>query len=698
MLKINTEILERKITFLFFENPKRTFNIKQIKYFAGSKTTDQDLAKVLYSIARKGYIVDGGRGKYAYNKNKKYLVGKLTKRNKYLIDLETSTEFKLSKKDKYGLLPEDIVYYWFDKKGTIKVAALKHRDLVKYVGVIKKENGINYLKNTILDFDIIVRGKCEENDMVSAHITDWKYNLPEGKILKIIGNKKDTNTQIHAILEEFNLPYYFSKNVENEARKISEKKVKEKNRKNLKDTLTFTIDPADAKDFDDALSFKKLGNGNLEIGIHIADVTHYLKENTLLDKEARTRATSVYLSDRVVPMLPEILSNDLCSLNPNEDKNVFSVLVKFDSNMNIVNTEFTKSLICSDERMSYEEAQFILKNNNQNLPAAVTIKGKNKKVSKEIVEALHTLNSIAVNLKEKRKRKGSVFFNKEEIRFLVDKKGEPIDYKIKIQKEANHLIEEFMLLANVLVAKKIKEKNRTAVFRIHDYPDEEKIIELERFAKNLGYYVKLSNVKDINVAINNLLKAVEDKPEKNVVDMMVIRSMCKAKYSTKNIGHFGLGFKDYTHFTSPIRRYPDVMVHRLLESVIQGKTQKQENLENACLHCSKMEELATKAERASTKLMQVKYMSKRINEKFDAVVSGMNERGIFVEIKANKCEGLVRMKDIPNDYFVYDHKNHCVVGQHTHEEYCLGDEVLIKVVGTDLDKKHIDFKILERKE
>ncbi len=374
------------------------------------------------------------------------------------------------------------------------------------------------------------------------------------------------------------------------------------------------------------------------------------------------------------------------------------VLGKDNSNMNIVNTEFTKSLICSDERMSYEEAQFILKNNNQNLPAAVTIKGKNKKVSKEIVEALHTLNSIAVNLKEKRKRKGSVFFNKEEIRFLVDKKGEPIDYKIKIQKEANHLIEEFMLLANVLVAKKIKEKNRTAVFRIHDYPDEEKIIELERFAKNLGYYVKLSNVKDINVAINNLLKAVEDKPEKNVVDMMVIRSMSKAKYSTKNIGHFGLGFKDYTHFTSPIRRYPDVMVHRLLESVIQGKTQKQENLENACLHCSKMEELATKAERASTKLMQVKYMSKRINEKFDAVVSGMNERGIFVEIKANKCEGLVRMKDIPNDYFVYDHKNHCVVGQHTHEEYCLGDEVSIKVVGTDLDKKHIDFKILERKE
>ena len=255
-----------------------------------------------------------------------------------------------------------------------------------------------------------------------------------------------------------------------------------------------------------------------------------------------------------------------------------------------------------------------------------------------------------------------------------------------------------MLLANVLVAKKIKEKNRTAVFRVHDYPDEEKIIELERFAKNLGYYVKLSSVKNINVAINSLLKKAENNPEKNILDMMVIRSMSKAKYSTNNIGHFGLGFNDYTHFTSPIRRYPDVIVHRLLSSIILKQTPKQEDLENACLHCSKMEETATKAERASTKMMQVKYMSKRINQKFRGIVSGMNERGIFVEIKENKCEGLVRMKDIPNDYFVYDHKNNKVVGQNTHEEYSFGDEVIIKVIGTDLDKKHIDFKILERKE
>ena len=697
MLKINSEILERKLTFLFFENPKKTYNLKQIKYFVGAKMDERDLLKILYTISRKNYINEVGRGKFSFNKNKQYKIGKVLIRKKKIVDLESSTEYNLTKSQKSGLFPNDIVYYLIDKRDRVNVASLKHRELTKYVGVIKKENGLNILKNTGLDTEIIVRGKCNENDMVTAHITDWKYNMPEGKILKIIGNKQETNTQIHAILEEYNLPYFFSNKIENEAKEIAKTKEKDKGRVDRKDVLTFTIDPADAKDFDDALSFKKTKENNFEVGVHIADVTHYLKENTLLDKEASSRATSVYLSDRVVPMLPEILSNDLCSLNPNEDKNVFSVIVEFDSKFDIVKTNFSKSLINSDERMSYEEAQFILKNKKQELPPSVTISGKNKKVKKEIKDALLTLNSIAVELKEKRRKKGSVFFNKEEIRFVVDKKGEPVDYKIKTQKEANHLIEEFMLLANILVAKKIKEKKRTAVFRIHDYPDEEKILELERFTKNLGYNVRLSNVKDINTAINTLLKAVENKPEKNVIDMMVIRSMSKAKYSTNNIGHFGLGFNDYTHFTSPIRRYPDVIVHRLLHSVLLGKTPKQENLESTCLHCSKMEELATKAERSSIKLMQVKYMSKRINEKFDAVVSGLNERGLFVEIKENKCEGLVRMKDIPNDYFIYDQRNTCVVGQHTHEEYCLGDEVVIKVLGTDLDKKHIDFKILEKK-
>ena len=697
MQRINLEILERKITFLFFENPKKTYNLKQIKYFVGAKIEERDLLKIIHSISRKNYIKEFGRGKFSFNKNKLYKTGKVLRRKKKIVDLESSVEFKITKSQKTGLFPNDIVYYLIDKKERVNIASLKHRELTKHVGVIKKEKGLNILKNTGLDTEIIVKGNCQENDMVTAHITDWKYSLPEGKILKIIGNKEETNTQIHAILEEFNLPYFFSKSIENEAKNISNKKQKEENRIDLRNILTFTIDPEDAKDLDDALSYKKLKNNNTEIGIHIADVTHYVQENTSIDDEARKRGTSVYLSDRVVPMLPETLSNDLCSLNPNEDKNVFSVLVEIDKENNIKNTTFTKSKINSNERMSYEEAQYVLVNNKKNLPAEVTISKKKRRLSNELKEALLCLNSIAVNLKKKRKKEGSVFFNKEEVRFVVEN-GEPVDYNIKTQKEANHLIEEFMLLANVLVAKKIKEKKRKAVFRIHDYPDEKKTIELERFAKNLGYNVNISNSKNINEAINSLLKLVESKPEKNVVDMMVIRSMSKAKYSTNNIGHFGLGFEDYTHFTSPIRRYPDIIVHRLLNEALQKNPPKQENLESTCLHCSKMEELATKAERASIKMMQVKYMSKQTNKKFKAIVSGIIERGVFVEIKENKCEGLVRMKDIPNDYFIYDSKNLKAIGQHTHEEYSLGDEVLIKVLGTDLDKKQIDFKILERKE
>ena len=682
---------------MFFENRKKTYNIKQIKHFVSVKIDERELYKALYDISRKGYIKELGRGRFSFNKNRNYQTGKVLRGKRKIIDLKTSYEYKLSKSQKTGLFPDDIVYYHFDKRERVKIASLKQRELKKYVGIIKKDKGLNILKNTGLDTDIIVKGQCDENDMVTAHITDWKYSFPEGKILKIIGNKKHTETQIHAILEEFNLPYFFSESIENEARNIAKEKIKEENRIDLRDTLTFTIDPEDAKDFDDALSYKKLRNNNIEVGIHIADVTHYVRENTSVDDEAKKRGTSVYLSDRVVPMLPETLSNDLCSLNPNEDKNVFSVIVEFDTTHKIINTNFNKSKINSNERMSYEEAQHILTKGNKEMPANISLTKKKRSVSSEVEKAIKALNLIAVNLKKTRQKEGSVFFNKEEVRFVVEK-GEPVDYKVKKQKQANFLIEEFMLLANVMVARKIKENKRKAVFRIHDYPDEEKIIELERFAKNLGYNINISNSKNINEAINNLLKDVENSPEKNVVDMMVIRSMSKAKYSTNNIGHFGLGFEDYTHFTSPIRRYPDIIVHRLLNAVLLNNSPKQQSLENTCIHCSRMEETATKAERASTKMMQVKYMSKQINKKFDAIVSGIIERGVFVEIKGNKCEGLVRMKDIPNDYFIYDAKNLKAVGQHTHEEYSLGDEVLIKVLRADIDKKQIDFKILEKRE
>ena len=696
MKKINLEILEKKIVFIFFQNPKKTFNSKQLKAFIGFKINESDFFKIMNSICRENYIINLGRGKYKFDSRRKYFTGKIVNKKRGLIDLETSTEFKITKREKPGLFDDDIVYYWIDRRNKIRIASLKIRELKKYVGIVKKEGPINLLKNTGLDVDVIIKGKCEENDMVTAHVTDWKYTLPEGKVLKVIGNKDDANTQIHAILEEFNLPYYFSKKLIEEANKQSGKIVTEGNRKDLRETLTFTIDPADAKDFDDAISFKYKKNGNIEAGVHIADVTHFLKEGSALDEEAKKRATSVYLSDRVVPMLPERLSNNLCSLNPKEDKLAFSVIVEFDKKNNVKSVDFTKSIINSNERMSYEEALYLLTNGKAHIPKEISVYGKERKISDEVKDALYTLNNIAIHLKKERKKSGSIFFNKEEVRFTTNDEGEPIDFKIKKQSQANFLIEEFMLLANVLVAKKIKEHKGTAVFRVHDYPDENKIIELERFVKNLGYNIRLSDTQNINDSINNLLITIQDSEEKNVIDMMIIRAMSKAKYSTNNIGHFGLGFEYYTHFTSPIRRYPDVMVHRLLNNILSIKSAKKVNHESMCIYCSKMEELATKAERASIKLMQVKYMSKRINQKFVAVVSGMNERGVFVEIKENKCEGLVRMKDIPNDFFTYDNKKTRVVGQHTHEEYSLGDEVLIKVIKTDIDKKHIDFKILER--
>jgi len=389
------------------------------------------------------------------------------------------------------------------------------------------------------------------------------------------------------------------------------------------------------------------------------------------------------------------LSNDKCSLNPHEEKNVFSVYITFDSNFKIINKSISKSKIISDERFSYEEAQFIIDKEKNNIPKELTILNKEKKVKKEIADAIVVLNKIAETLKIKRSKNGSIFFNKEEVRFKVNNKGEPTGYYVKKQKKANFLIEEFMLLANVTVAEKIIESKRRGVFRVHDKPDEKRIAEIESFIKRLGYNINISNSKEPNKAINKLLKIIEGKPEKNIIDMMVIRAMSKAKYSSQNIGHFGLMFDNYTHFTSPIRRYPDLIVHRIINDIINNKTKSINELESLCLHCSSMEEKATKAERASIKLMQVKYLSNKVGETFHGVVSGINERGLFVELNKNKCEGFVRMKDIPGDFYNFDRKSNTIIGQNTLAEYSLGDNVKTSVLSTNIEKKHIDLKLLD---
>ena len=692
MKRIIPEILTKKILHLFFENRKKTFNLKQIKFFTGNVLDIKLLKPVLYEFVKYGYLSNAGNDKFRLSKSFKFLKGRINRRT--LIDLETGVEFKPRRSELKGLFEGELVYYHINKREKIRILTFYNREQIKLVGKVINEGKYQYVKIPKKDYRVFIDDrKNYEKEIVVVKIKDWLYEDPYGEVVKSLGDESENETQIHAILEEFSLPYVFPKKVLKEAEKIKIDYDK-KDREDYKKELTFTIDPVDAKDFDDAISFKKDKN-EIEVGIHIADVSHFVEKNSVIDKEAIKRATSVYLSDRVVPMLPEKLSNDVCSLNPNEDKLVFSVYVSFDNNLNIKRSRISKSLINSNERFSYAEAQHIIDKKNGIIPKESTILNKEKKVSKELVDSIITLNSIAENLKNKRKNNGSIFFSKEEVRFKVNEKGEPVDFMIKKQKKANFLIEEFMLLANVTVAEKIIESKRKGVFRIHDKPDEKKIAEIERFVKNIGYNINIINSKEPNKEINKLLALAEKKPEKNVLDMMVIRAMSKAKYSTQNIGHFGLMFENYTHFTSPIRRYPDLIVHRIINEILNKEKSTQTELENTCLHCSSMEEKATKAERASNKLMQVKYLQDKTGQVFKGVISGMNERGVFVEINDNKCEGLVKMKDIPNDFYNFNKRTNTVVGQNTLQEYVLGDSVFVKVQKTNIEKKQIDFKIIE---
>ena len=692
MKKIIPEILTKKILHLFFENKRKTFNLKQINFFIGNVLDIKFLKSILYEFVKYGFLSNTGNDKFRLSKTFRFLKGRISKRK--VIDLETGLEFKPRRSELKGLFEGELVYYFINKREQIRILTFYKREEIKLVGKVINEGKYQYVKIPKKDYKVFINDKKNyENEIVVVKIKDWLYEDPYGEVLKSLGDENENETQIHAILEEFSLPYVFPKEVLKEAEKIKIEYNK-KDREDYKKELTFTIDPVDAKDFDDAISFKK-ENNKIEVGIHIADVSHFVEKDSVIDKEAIKRATSVYLSDRVVPMLPEKLSNDVCSLNPKEDKLVFSVYVSFDNNFNIKSSRISKSLINSNERFSYAEAQHIIDKKNGIIPKESTILNKEKRVSKELVDSITTLNSIAEKLKNKRKNNGSIFFSKEEVRFKVNEKGEPVDFMIKKQKKANFLIEEFMLLANVTVAEKIIESKRKGVFRVHDKPDEKKIAEIERFVKNIGYNINIINSKEPNKEINKLLALAEKKPEKNVLDMMVIRAMSKAKYSTQNIGHFGLMFENYTHFTSPIRRYPDLIVHRIIHEILNKEKSNQTDLENTCLHCSTMEERATKAERASTKLMQVKYLQDKTDQVFKGVISGMNERGVFVEINDSKCEGMVRMKDIPNDFYNFDKRTNIVVGQNTLQEYVLGDPVLVKVQKTNIEKKQIDFKIIE---
>tara|TARA_B110000503_G_scaffold141407_1_gene234890 strand:+ start:47517 stop:49640 length:2124 start_codon:yes stop_codon:yes gene_type:complete len=706
MYKKEENLLYNEILSVFNKNQKRKFNYKQILFKLNRNLNSNDFKKTLFLLKKDKKIIELNPGSYILLKNKKTVKGVLDKTKKgsgYLIQKDVEKDFFISEKNINKAFDGDLVECELISIREVKIVNILERRKINFVGTVITNENTKYVSVSTQKektfFIINNKEKAKEKDLVVIKFFKWDKEFPEGKIIKIIGEKGIVDNEIHAILEEYELPYEFTEVLNKEAHKLEslQNENEIKNRKDLRNTTTITIDPEDAKDFDDAISVKINKNKSLEIGIHIADVSFFLKKNSELDKEAFKRATSVYLVDRVVPMLPESLSNKLCSLRPNEEKFTFSAMFTFDENYKIIKEWFGKTVINSNKRLTYEETQYVIENKTNIIPKEVSLSKKEEILENEIKNAIEILNKTANYLRNKRSQEGSITFNKKEVKFILNKEKEPINTILKESLDANKLVEEFMLLANRKVAEVFdKNKKSKGIYRIHDYPDDQKIATLERVVKNLGYNQQLKHTNNIHKEINNLLIKVQNTPEQNLIDTLVIRSMSKAKYSSNNIGHFGLAFKKYTHFTSPIRRYPDVIVHRMLENILLKQSVEYKNLEEDCLHCSKREEIATKAERTSIKYMQVKYMSKQINKRFVGIISGIMERGIFVETKKSKCEGFIKIKDIPNDYFVFNEKEFLLFGRKTKEEYRLGDEVLIKVEGVNEDKKQIDFSLVEK--
>ena len=693
---ISTQILQ-----VLQQNENKSLNYKQIaaKLPFDSESIRKQVQRDLNKLAKNKRIEETSKGKYKIIQAKVYegQVDMTNNGSAFIMVDGLDKDIFVSNSHLNKALHKDIVEVEILKQKPGKrpegeITRIIERFKVTFTGIVQVfpnyafvvPDDIKMYKDIFIKKEYINNAKTGEK--VLAEIFDWpeKVGSPMGKIVKVLGQPGDHEVEIHAILDDYNLPYEFDPEIEIAAEKLNKHISKSEidKRRDMRGITTFTIDPLDAKDFDDALSIQKLENGHYEIGIHIADVSHYVQPDTILDKEAYNRATSVYLVDRVVPMLPEVLSNGLCSLRPNEDKLTFSAVFEIDEEGKIYKEWFGRTVTHSDRRFTYEEAQEM-------------IEGADGEFKEEIL----IFDSIAKKLRAKRFKKGALSFDRIEVRFKVDADGNPTEVMFKESKDANKLIEEFMLLANRKVAefiyKKSKKKEKTFVYRVHDEPASDKLMSLNNIVQKFGYELDLKNRKSIIKSINGLLEDVQDKPEKNMIETLTIRSMSKAVYTTQDRGHYGLAFDHYTHFTSPIRRYPDVMVHRLLQNYLDRKSSpSSEEYEKKCAHSTNMEIMASSAERDSIKYMQAKYISDFKDVVFEGIITGVTEWGIYVELTLNKVEGLVRRTEMRDDYYYFDEDEYALIGEITEKRYRLGDPVQVKLKNASPERKQIDFEMV----